>query len=232
MSMVTVRNQRLELNRPNIRQWPTLELLFRLLLNSLWLRPRASQLQSRPRDCRQQLMLLAYHLLNLLLVHRAPNKCPKEMLSSANMVDMDLVGFKNPPCPRNHLMDLASKPRLLKVLLKGTQTNSHSLSHSHSLGLSLPHRTSSLRIIQPTPNNVMPIVITSNSMDNKVHRASRTVQHPSRDHTVGMVVPKPKGHHSFHRVLLSRRSHVMPLLERAKRAATPLQTQLLRLNSQ
>lgn len=178
-------------------------------------------------------MLLGSHLPNLLLARRAASKHPQEMPSSANMADTALVELKNPHCPRNHTKDSTNRPRQLRVRLKVIPTSSRSPSNSHNPGLSLPHRTTTLRTTPQTPSNVMlTTTTTSNSMDTRVRRASRTVLHHSRDHTVGMVVPKPKEPLNFNRVQLSRPSLATPQLEKVKTVATLLQTQLLRLNSQ
>lgn len=68
-------------------------------------------------------------------------------------------------------------------------------------------------------------------MGTRVRKASRTVPHRSRDHTVDMVGHKPKEPPNFSRVQRSRHSRATPQLEKAKTVATLLQTQLPRLNS-
>jgi hypothetical protein len=229
--MVTVRSRRPELNPPNTHQWLIHELLSHQPLNRPVLLRMPSQLQSKLLECLPdhiQLMLLASHLRNLLLVHRARSKPRQQMLSLVNMAGMDRVG--NLRCLRNHTKGSTSKPRPLKAHSK--DISSRSLNHKPRRGLSLLHRTNFPHTTQQIRSSEMPTATTSNNTVNRAHRANRKALHLSRDHIAATVVHKPKELLSSPRAQLNSRSLDMPQLEKARRAARPLQIQVLRRSSQ
>lgn len=170
----------------------------------------------------------------LLIINKAHlSKDLKETIS-ASTADMDNpVPKSHHHCPKSHTTLSANRPHLPKVPSKATTTNNPSPNrNSHNLELSLPHPMSSPLITPRIPNNVKPIIaITTNSMDCRAHKASKMDLPLSSDPTADTMVPRAKDHLNSHRALPSKPNHAMPLLEKVKTAATPLQTRPPKANN-